>query len=68
MTGTFTAQLRGHVEKYKKRIDLIVKQSAQDVIEIAQTPQPSVKQTGGFFETGLIPVDTGFLRNSLVSA
>jgi hypothetical protein len=30
----------------------------------AQTPQPSVKVTGGSFEYGKIPVDTGRLRES----
>lgn len=41
-----------------RNADLVFKQSSQDVFEIAQTP---VAQGGN------MPVDTGFLRNSLVS-
>lgn len=48
------------------KLNALVRQSAQDVIAAANTPQPSVKQTGGTFELGKVPVDTGFLRNSLV--
>lgn len=64
----FDAQVGAHVAKYKKRLLAVLRQSAQDVFSLAQTPQPSVKVTGGSFELGKIPVDTGFLRNSFVSA
>ena len=38
MNGTFTAQIRNFSEKAKRNIDLVIKQSAQDVFEIAHTP------------------------------
>lgn len=44
-----------HIRKYDSRMLAVFRQSAQDVIEEAQTPRGS---------GGNIPVDTGFLRNS----
>lgn len=56
--GTFTAQIQAFVDKSKEKIEAVVKQSAQEVFSIAQTP---VAQGGN------MPVDTGFLRNSMVA-
>lgn len=42
-------------EKAKRNANLIVRQSIQDVSEIAQSPKA---------QGGRMPVDTGFLRNS----
>lgn len=56
--GTFTAQIKAFADKSKEKIEAVVKQSAQEVFSIAQTP----KAMGG-----RMPVDTGFLRNSLVA-
>lgn len=56
--ATFSAQVNDYVRKYKERMEAVFKQSAQDLIAEAQTP---VAQGGN------MPVDTGFLRNSLVS-
>lgn len=56
--AVFSAQVNDYVRKYKERMEAVFKQSAQDVIAQAQTP---VAQGGN------MPVDTGFLRNSLVS-
>lgn len=64
---TFSAQVSEHVRRYKRRMEFVFKQSAQDVIGLAQAGQPSVKVTGGSFEIGAVPVDTGFLINSLTS-
>jgi hypothetical protein len=58
MSGKFTAQINAWSEKAKRNMALVVKQSAQDVFEIAQTPVA---------KGGNMPVDTGFLRNSLIS-
>ena len=57
--STFTAQIKAFTEKSKEKIEAVVKQSAQEVFSIAQTP----KAMGG-----RMPVDTGFLRNSLVAS
>lgn len=58
MTGTFTAQIESFAAKSKAKIELVFKQSAQDVFEIAQRPVA---------KGGRMPVDTGFLRNSFVA-
>lgn len=58
MTRVFTAQLNAFKELTKAKTELVLKQSAQDLFEIAQRP----KAVGGN-----MPVDTGFLRNSFVS-
>ena len=55
---TFTAQIKAFTDRAKEKMDAVVKQSAQEVYSIAQTP----KARGG-----RMPVDTGFLRNSLVA-
>lgn len=56
MAKEFKAQVDAWVLKTKDRLENVVKQSAQDVIEVMQTP----KQKGGN-----MPVKTGFLRSSL---
>lgn len=58
MTRSFTAQVEAFAELTKAKLELVVKQSAQDVFEIAQRPKA---------QGGNMPVDTGFLRNSFVS-
>ena len=55
---TFTAQIKAFTDRAKEKMETVVKQSAQEVYSIAQTP----KARGG-----RMPVDTGFLRNSLVA-
>mgnify|MGYP003463566278 CR=1 FL=1 len=59
MAQTFAAQLKDFADLTSAKLELVVKQSAQDMFSDAQTP----KATGGN-----LPVDTGFLRNSFVSA
>lgn len=67
MTTVRFADLPALIRKYQHRMDAVVAQSAHNVAQIAQTPQPSVKVRGGPPEQGKIPVDTGFLRNSFTS-
>lgn len=67
MTKTFTAQLRGIKDLTAKKMRYIAAEAIQDVMEGAQTSQPGVKQTGGTFEIGKIPVETSDLINSLTS-
>lgn len=54
----FSAQVEAFVTKAKLKLETVVKEAAQDVFRIAQTP---VAQGGN------MPVDTGFLRNTFVS-
>lgn len=57
--STFTAQIKAFADKSKEKMEAVVKQSAQEVFNIAQTPKA---------QGGRMPVDTGFLRNSLVAS
>lgn len=54
----FTAQIDAFAEQAKAKLELVVKQSAQDVGDLAQRPVA---------KGGNMPIDTGFLRNSLVA-
>lgn len=56
--STFTAQIKAFTDRAKEKLETVVKQSAQEVYSIAQTPKA---------QGGRMPVDTGFLRNSLVA-
>ena len=58
MTVTFTAQLEKFADLSRKKMELVFKQSAQDVFETAQAPKA---------QGGNMPVDTGFLRNTFVA-
>lgn len=58
MAGTFTAQLGAFRDKTKAQMKAVLTESVQDVVAEAQTPVA---------QGGRMPVDTGFLRNSLVS-
>jgi hypothetical protein len=67
MAGEFTADVRRFADLTRKNMRYVAAEAIQDVVEAAQTPQPSVKRTGGTFIEGKIPVDTADLINSLVS-
>jgi hypothetical protein len=53
---SFQAQINDWVSQTNQRIESVFKSSAQDVIELMQTPVA---------KGGNLPVDTGFLRASL---
>lgn len=67
MTKTFAAQAQGFADLTKRNLKYVAVEAIQDVVEAAQTPQPSVKRTGGTFQEGKVPVDTSELINSLAS-
>lgn len=58
MAGTFAAQVDAWVAKTKERMVAVFLEAAQRVIEQAQTPVAA---------GGNMPIDTGFLRASLVT-
>lgn len=58
MPKGFSAQIKGWSEKAIRNAENVIKDAGQDLFEEAQRP---VSQGGS------MPVDTGFLRNSLVS-
>lgn len=65
MSRKFTAQLQAFADLTERQMKAVVADSFMDVLQAAQTPQPSVKITGGAFEIGKIPVDEGDLIQSL---
>ncbi|VDS08874.1 hypothetical protein PARHAE_02059 [Paracoccus haematequi] len=65
MAKTFTASLAGLCDQAKGNMRHIMRESVQDVLEAAQTPQPKAAIRGGPPEQGKIPVDTSELINSL---
>jgi hypothetical protein len=65
MAKSFRAQIEDFAGLTEKQMRAVVVDSVQDVLEGAQTSQPSVKVTGGTFEEGKIPVDTRSLIQSL---
>jgi hypothetical protein len=65
MAKSFKAQIDAIADMTEKNLSALVVDSVQDVLELAQTSQPSVKQTGGSFEIGKIPVDERDLIQSL---
>jgi hypothetical protein len=64
---TFAAQVSAQVAQSEKKLEYIAKNAIQDVVQAAQTSQPSASRTGGTFIEGKIPVLSGDLRNSLIS-
>jgi hypothetical protein len=58
MARTFLGDLQRFGERVQARALDVARESIQDVVDDAQTPQA---------KGGRMPVDTGFLRNSLVS-
>jgi hypothetical protein len=65
MTKSFKAQMEDIANLTERQLKAVAIDSVQDVLEGAQTSQPSVKQTGGSFEIGKIPVDVRDLIQSL---
>lgn len=61
--GRFAAQVEAWVRKAERRTEYVIKESAQRLFVIAQTPGPSVANPDAS-KGGLLPVDTGFHRSS----
>lgn len=53
------AQTGAWAAKVQRRLDAVVKDATQEVVSVAQEPKA---------KGGRMPVDTGFLRNSLMSS
>ncbi|MEM7778195.1 MAG: HK97 gp10 family phage protein [Pseudomonadota bacterium] len=68
MTQSFTAQVRAWSEKAKRNAGLVIADAAQEVFKDMSQRQPGVKETGGTFEIGKVPVgDSGLLANSMLT-
>lgn len=62
---SFERQVSQFRNKTVDKIDNIYRAAIRDTVDAAMQEQPSVKVTGGSFEVGKIPVDTGELADSL---
>ena len=58
MVKSYSAAIDDWIAKSERRITAVFKDSTQDLIDAAQKPRA---------KGGNLPVDTGFLRNSMVS-
>lgn len=67
MATKFSAEVRAWTEKAKRNSGLVLADAAQSVFFDMSQRQPSVKDTGGTFELGKVPVDTGVLINTMFS-
>ncbi|BBU58510.1 hypothetical protein [Mameliella alba] len=65
MTQNFAASVKNWTEKAKRNVDVIVKQSAQDVARQMTQPKDGLVR-GAPFETGVVPVDEGQLIGSVI--
>lgn len=64
---SFAADVKRHTEQYRKRLSYVAKTATLEVTNEAQKVGPSVANpTGG--KGGRMPVDTAFLRASLVGS
>lgn len=61
MSGSFTASVQAFNDKAMRNVTLVLRESAQEVFRRATNLQASAKETGGRFEVGKVPVDTGHL-------
>lgn len=66
MAGSFSASVRGWTQKAKRNARLVVLDATQATAETMTERQASVKETGGAFEVGKVPVDTGVLIGSVI--
>ena len=65
MTKTFSASVKGWSEKAKRNARFVVMEASEGVYNAMTERQPGVKEAGGSFAVGRVPVDTGFLANSV---
>ena len=64
---TFKAQIDGYVAKYKIKLEAVARTAAQTLLDEANKEGASVASPDGG-RGGRMPVDTGFLRNSIAAA
>ena len=64
---TATAAVQNWSKKALRNAELVARQAIQETATQMTTRQPGVKETGGTFEIGKVPVDESELINSQVS-
>lgn len=65
MTVYTLASLKNWSAKAERNARLIVMEASEGVYNAMTERQPSVKETGGSFEVGKVPVDWGYLIGSV---
>lgn len=65
--GKFEAQVSDWVRASQERMIAVRNDAAQEIVALAQKPGPSVANPAGS-GGGAMPIDTGFLRASLVAS
>lgn len=64
--GEFSAKVSAHIARAKDLMKAVRDDAAMETVAIMQTPGPSKANPGGG-GGGAMPIDTGFLRASLVA-
>lgn len=64
--GEFSAKVSAHIARAKDLMKAVRDDAAMETVAIMQTPGPSKANPGGG-AGGAMPIDTGFLRASLVA-
>lgn len=64
MPSTFAASVRNWTAKAKRNAKLVIAEASENVYMSMTTMQAGVKETGGSFEIGKVPVDWGYLVGS----
>ena len=67
MAKTFAASVRDWANRTKAAQDDVLRSSVEDVMALASATQESWRTRTGPAQQGLIPVDTGHLRNTIAS-
>lgn len=67
MAKTFAASVRDWADRTKAAQDDVLRSSVEDVMALASASQESYRTRSGPAQQGLIPVDTGHLRNTVAS-
>lgn len=67
MSKTFAASVKDWADRTKAAQDDVLRSSVEDVMALASASQDSYKTRTGPAQQGLIPVDTGHLRNTIAS-
>lgn len=64
---TFKKQMDAYIAKYKIKLEAVARTAAQNLLDEANAEGPSVANPDGG-RGGRLPVDTGFLLNSIAAA
>lgn len=67
MQSSFAAQVKDFADRTKENMELVLRESTADVLELMQETQQSKARGAATVVYGKIPVDTGHLVNTIAS-